>query len=230
MESPRNGGHTAVPERESYSDSSSAGISNILGHLGRLFDVTHDLLAVLGYNDRLKFMNSSWETTLGYSCEEMMSISPTELVHPDDRAATHADIEKVLAGEAHHSLSRIVSGARMVPTGGFRGHPSPRHQEQCFYLAARDITEYKRFEERAIRLASALENSGEMICMADENGLASFVNKALLEATGFREDEILGKMFHQTVASSNNPPELEDEIRNGVIMKGRWQGRNFTAL
>jgi PAS domain S-box-containing protein len=50
------------------------------------------------------------------------------------------------------------------------------------------------------------------------------VNQALLEASGLRQDEILGKAFHETLLSANNPPTLAEEIRLGIIREGKWSG------
>src|ERR1017187_2921498 len=90
------------------------GDSPALEQLGRLLDVTQDLLAVLGFDARLKYANSSWERTLGYSREELMAESPTVFVHPDDRAATLADIQKVLSGTETTSFEnrlRCIDGS-----------------------------------------------------------------------------------------------------------------------
>jgi PAS domain S-box-containing protein len=70
----------------------------MLDHFGRLYDVTHDLLCVVGFGGRSKFLNSSWESILGHSQEELMATHYIEFIHPDDRAATLADAEKVMAG------------------------------------------------------------------------------------------------------------------------------------
>ncbi|MGA3295424.1 MAG: PAS domain S-box protein [Candidatus Acidiferrales bacterium] len=195
----------------------------LLNHFGRLFDVTHDLLAVLGFDDRLKFVNSSWERTLGYSPEELMAESPTAFLHPDDRVATLADIEKAFAGIPTTSFEnrlRCKDGSYRWLSWSSISSPS----EQCFYLAARDITENKRSEERLLRLAHAMENNKDMISMSDAEGRAVFVNRALLQATGFREEEILGKTFRETLLSPSNPTSLAEEFRASLSHEGKWRG------
>jgi two-component system cell cycle sensor histidine kinase/response regulator CckA len=195
----------------------------MLEHLGRLFDVTQDLVCVIGFDDRLKFLNSSWESVLGYSREELMTSPHAERIHPDDLAATRADIQKVRAGiptRAFENRLRCKNGAyRWISWSVTASIP-----QQCFYVAGRDVTENKRAEDRILRLAQALENSGEMICMGDEVGRAVFVNEALLQASGYREEEMLGKSFQETLLSPNNAPTLADEIRDGIIREGKWRG------
>ena len=196
---------------------------NLLEHLGQLFDVTQELLCVLGFDDRIKYLNSSWESVLGYTKEEMMTDPPTGRVHPDDREATRSDIEKVRAGiptKSFENRLRCKNGSYKW----FSWSVTASIAQQCFYVAGRDVTENKRSEERVLRLAQALENSGEMICMSDSAGRAVFANQALLEATGYREEEILGKSFVETLLSANNPATLGDEIRLGITREGKWSG------
>jgi PAS domain S-box-containing protein len=196
---------------------------NLMEHLGQLFDVTQDLLCVLGFDDGIRYLNNSWESVLGYTQQEVKMSPPDALVHPDDRVATRADIEKVRAGIPTKSFEN-----RLVCKDGsykwFSWSVAASSAQQCFYIAGRDVTENKRSEEHVLRLAQALENSNEMICMGDSTGRAVFANQALLEASGFREEEILGKAFHETLLSVDNPATLADEIRASIIGEGKWSG------
>ena len=69
-----------------------------------------------------------------------------------------------------------------------------------------DIDERKRADERMCRLAQAVENSAELIAIADPDGRISFANQALLQATGYQESEIIGEFFRKALISRNNPP------------------------
>jgi PAS domain S-box-containing protein len=195
----------------------------MLEHLGRLSDVTHELLGVIGFDGRFKFLNSSWESILGYSQEELMASPHIERVHPDDRAATVADVLKV----AHGSPSTSFENRQRCKDGSYKWiswSTIASLSQQCFYVAGRDITEHKRSNDRVLQLAQALENNSEMICMGDDKGRAVFVNQALLRASGYREEEIIGKSFDETLLSPDNPPTLAEEIRTCVIAGGTWRG------
>lgn len=195
----------------------------ILGQLGRLFDVTRDLLGVLGFDDSLKFVNSSWETTLGYSRDELMAFSPRELVHPDDLAATRGDMEKVVAGvptTAFENRFRCKDGSYKWLSWS----SVASHSEQCFYVAARDITEHKRSEERIRRLAEAMESNNVMIAISDANRRAIFANRALLQETGYEEQELLGRPVGETLISPNTPAQIIEEFHRCMGTDGKWQG------
>jgi PAS domain S-box-containing protein len=96
--------------------------------------------------------------------------------------------------------------------------------EQLAYGAGRDITEHKRSEERAVRLTQAVESSAELISMGDAEGPISFANQALLKASGYQEDELIGQLFSETLQSPNNPKHIADEIRAGIDSDGKWRG------
>ena len=194
-----------------------------LEHLGQLFDVTQDLLCVIGFDDRIKYLNGSWEIVLGYPRAEVMTSSLVERVHAEDREATVADIEKVRAGTPTKSFAnrmRCKDGAYKWISWS----ATASAVQQCIYVSGRDITENRRSEEHTLRLAQALEHSSEMICMCDTAGRAVFANQALLESSGYPEGEILGKPLAETLLSSANPSSLAEQIRLGINRNGEWSG------
>ncbi|MGA8767551.1 MAG: PAS domain S-box protein [Candidatus Acidiferrales bacterium] len=216
--------HRACTDCQPISVPRSSEIESLaLDHLGKLFDVTHELLCVMGFDGRVRFLNSSWEGILGYSREELMLTSYIERVHPDDRAATLADAQKVMAGIPTTSFEN----RQQCKDGSYKWFSwsvTASIPEQIVYSAGRDVTEHHRSEERALRLASAMENNGEMICMGGADGRAVFVNRALLEATGYQEDELLGRPLNETLLSPNDPLTLAGEIRTSIVREGKWRG------
>ena len=90
-----------------------------------------------------------------------------------------------------------------------------------------DITERKRADERICRLAQVVENSAELIAIGDPDGRISFANRALLQATEYQENEIVGEIFGRILISRNNPPDLDEEIRARTIFGGGWRGECF---
>src|SRR5262245_53544119 len=57
----------------------------------RLFEISHDLLCIAGFDGRFKRLNPAWERTLGFSRDELLARPYLEFVHPDDRAATETE-------------------------------------------------------------------------------------------------------------------------------------------
>src|SRR5574340_1715573 len=139
---------------------------DLLQHMGQLFDVTQDLLCVIGFDGRIKFLNDSWEHVLGYTRPELMATPLREKIQPEERDATVADIEKVRAGVPTKSFEN-----RIRCKGGsyrwFSWSGTASEAQRCFYVSGGDITETKESQASVLRLAQALEHSAEMICMSD---------------------------------------------------------------
>jgi PAS domain S-box-containing protein len=67
----------------------------------RLFSLSHDLMGAIDRTGRLVWTNPAWETTLGWTSEELAEMNYLELVHPDDRPRITV-AEAALAGGAPH--------------------------------------------------------------------------------------------------------------------------------
>lgn len=122
-------------------------------HVARLFAMSPDLLAAAGFDGFLKAHNDAWEQQLGWSREELAATPYLELVHPEDRPATQAQIARLAMGE---SISEHVCRVRCKDGGqrwmAFSGGPG----DDAFYIVGRDVSDRLRMEhelsERAHRL------------------------------------------------------------------------------
>ncbi|SFP71964.1 PAS domain S-box-containing protein [Variovorax sp. OK605] len=117
----------------------------------RTWALSQDLLGVAMPDGHFLSVNPAWETVLGWSADEICAMPFRELLHPDDRRGTEAE------------LVRLSGGAR---TTGFENRYRTKAGEYrwlswtavpdngLLYAAARDITEQK---ERAAELDAARE-------------------------------------------------------------------------
>ncbi len=117
----------------------------------RTWELSQDLLGVANGQGYFESANPAWEEVLGWSRQELMAMPFRELVHPDDLAATEAELARLARGERTRGFEnryRAKDGSyrwlswTAVPDGGLN------------YSAARDITEQK---ERAAELEAARE-------------------------------------------------------------------------
>jgi diguanylate cyclase (GGDEF)-like protein/PAS domain S-box-containing protein len=82
---------------------------------------------------------------------------------------------------------------------------------------------YEGDEQRLRLLAEAVENSSELIGMADCAGHFTFANRAFLQALGYPKEKVIGKHF-SSFHSPNNPPTLNREIGEKSFQDGGWRG------
>lgn len=78
-------------------------------------------------------------------------------------------------------------------------------------------------EDQTYLLTQAIENSSEIIGVADSAGRLVFVNRAFLQDMGRRREEVIGNHFGMVVAKEN-PPTLVQEIAEKSLRDEGWKG------
>jgi diguanylate cyclase (GGDEF)-like protein/PAS domain S-box-containing protein len=87
-----------------------------------------------------------------------------------------------------------------------------------------DISERRRTEEQ-LRLASqVLQASQEAVLIADRRLCITAVNPALLEMSGYREEELIGQRA-DLLRSNHHDPGFYQRILAGLHRVGRWRGQ-----
>jgi PAS domain S-box-containing protein len=144
--------------------------------LREFLNLSVDMLCIAGIDGYFKHLNPAWEQTLGYSKSELLSRPYVELVHPEDRESTIAELKKLATGRNTFTfecryLCKDGSYKWLRWTGAARG------EKGAVYASARDITPRKREEARlaaqhavtrvlaeALTLASATPQILRAIC------------------------------------------------------------------
>lgn len=135
--------------------------------LERFFTLSLDLLCVAGFDGYFKHLNPIWQTTLGYTFEELLAEPFLSFVHPDDQASTTAAAAQLGRG---HNVIRFVNRYRHK-NGTYRWlewRSAAVPDRQLIFATARDFTEQKEAEETIRRQAAALmELSTPLIPISD---------------------------------------------------------------
>ncbi|HKR90053.1 MAG TPA: response regulator [Phenylobacterium sp.] len=112
-----------------------------LGHIWRL---SPDLVAVTGFDGRLRRVNPAWTSVLGYDLEALVGSNFNLLIHPDDHAGVEDLLIALRRGEIVEGFEDRVRGA----DGGWRWFSWTAAPEgDAFYAIGRDITAGKAAAE-----------------------------------------------------------------------------------
>lgn len=161
------------------------------------------------------WVNKAFEQLSGYTRGEVLGQSTRLLKSGQQPPSFYKDLwETILSGQKWQGelVNRRKDGSvyqeemTITPVKDAAGNVTH------FIAIKLDITERRRAEERICRLAQIVENSAELIALTDPDGRISFANPALLQATGYHEDEIVGELFKTVILSRNNAPNLDEEI------------------
>jgi len=150
------GGGAEIGELARVFNAMSASVRESQEELDRFFTLSLEMLCIANLEGYFTRLNSSFERTLGYSAEELMSEPFLNFVHPDDREATLAEVEKLSSGidtVAFENRYRCKDGSYkwiLWSSTVFR-------ERGLIYAAARDITDRKRAEEEIGALNEELE-------------------------------------------------------------------------
>jgi PAS domain S-box-containing protein len=111
----------------------------------RFFNLSLDLLAIGDVSGYFKRVNQAWTQTLGYSEAELLAQPFMELIHPEDRAATLAELERLNGGNptpAFENRYRAKDGTYRC----LSWTASPAVERGEFYCVARDVTQQRETE------------------------------------------------------------------------------------
>jgi PAS domain S-box-containing protein len=133
----------------------------------RFFNLSRDLMCIANFDGYFTAVNPAWESTLGHSREELLAQPFVEFVHPDDRAATLAEAEKLSRGEVTVNFQNRYR----TRDGGYRWlawSAQALPAQHRIYATGRDITEQKHDAESIARLNEDLQRRAAQLEAANK--------------------------------------------------------------
>jgi PAS domain S-box-containing protein len=151
----------------------------------RIWNVSQDLLVVADLTGTWLNVNPAATLALGWSEEEMIGRSVDWLLHPDDIAATGAQVDTLARGQ---KTSRFENRLRRKDgTYRWMSWTATPHEGQI-YGVARDVTEEKEAAETLLRTEEALRQSQKMEAVGQlTGGIAHDFNNLLQGIMGSLE-------------------------------------------
>lgn len=167
----------------------------------RMFNLSLDLMGVVGFDGYFQRVNPAFTQTLGFSSEEFLARPICEFVHPEDREETLAEMEKLRGG----GQTLNFRNRYRCKEGGWKWlswTAQPYPEEGLIYATARDVT---KIQAVAVALAANEERL---------RGLNGSLEDLVSERTGeLRESE----ERHRALTESANDAIVSTDSGNRIL-------------
>jgi len=193
----------------------------------RFFTLAQDMLGIANTDGYFKRVNPAFTATLGWSAKEILARPFIELIHPNDRAATVREVEKLAAGQPvllFENRYQCKDGA--WKTLAWRAVPQP---DGTIYCTGRDMTESKLTDEALHRseesLAVTLNSIGDAVLATDLDGRITRLNPIAEKLMGWTQAEAQGRPIAEVFRIINEETRQPTVIPvEKVLASGKIQG------
>jgi PAS domain S-box-containing protein len=182
----------------------------------RFFEASIDMLCLASRDGYFHRVNPAFERTLGFSTDEILATPFLELIHPDDRESTQAEVEALYSGRDTIQFENRFR----CKDGSYRwilwSCPAVPEGEPYICAIGKDITERKGMEaalkesERRNRLI--VDSAYDGFVGMDETGLICDWNPQAEKVFGWSRQEALGRRLADTIV----PPRYRDDHQRGL--------------
>lgn len=191
--------------------------------LDNLFNMSSDMICILGPRGELQRINNAWHAVLGYELVDLIGRSVIELVHPDDQEEALVHLGMLGRGrKVVRSENRLICQDGVVKWISWVA--TPVIEEQVSYGIGRDITDQKRFEQTIVEseqlLRQFVEHTPAAVAMFDDSLNVLQVSRRWIRDFSLSDDNILGLRFSSLFPGSGNRWErIHTRCLQGAVEK-----------
>ncbi|UCF15159.1 MAG: PAS domain S-box protein [Phycisphaerales bacterium] len=199
----------------------------------KFFNMTGYMICIASIDGYFTRINKSFEQTLGYSSQELLSRPYLDFVHPDDREKTKAVVENKLAKGAQvvgfENRYRCKDGSYKWLS--WVSHPVV--EKGITYAIAYDITDRKLAEQAARetqeRFSDFFVNAPIGFHIVGPDQVLIDINEAELAMLGYERDEVVGKKKWTDLIVPEQKKQFEKQWHD-ITTKGQAKNLEYTLV
>ncbi|KWT83474.1 PAS domain S-box protein [Candidatus Magnetominusculus xianensis] len=181
------------------------------------FDNAHDMIQIVNTGGKFIYVNRSWQNTLGYSNEEVSTLTLADIIHPDDRDRCLGLFDMVLGGGSISNIEMMFVNKNGSPIAVI-GSVNCSYEDTGQAVARgifHDFSEIKKAKESLEKINDLLElrvkeRTGELLhantyletvlssltdalLVAGPDNIIKTINQTAYQLLGYSEGELVGK-------------------------------------
>jgi two-component system, NtrC family, sensor kinase len=187
-----------------------------------------DAIVIIDGQGRIVRLNRQAEAIFDYTREELLG-EPVEILvperfrerHREHRAAYSPQSRPRPMGMGLELYGRRKDGGEFPVDITL----SPMESTDGFLTISviRDITSRRRTEEQLLKLSRAVEQSADLVIIADTQGRIEYVNPKFTQVTGYTPDEVIGQ-DPRILKSGKTSPEEYRRLWETITSGREWRG------
>ena len=194
-----------------------------------IFNNANDMISLAesrnGYPSKYVEVNKVGCERLGYTKDEFLNLTPSEIIAPEVRGEMGKNSVKIAKnGCAKFEIVHLSKNGERIPVE-VNLHSFKLKGKDVKLAISRDIRERKKMEESLKeseeKFRETLQQSYDGIAIANELGIIIEWNPALERITGWEEKDMLGKflwdMHYQISPEERRTPELVEKLKSILI-------------
>ena len=193
-----------------------------------------DAIVITSDQGRIVRLNRQAEAIFGYTREELLG-EPVEILmperfrerHPKHRAAYSPKSRPRPMGTGLELYGRRKDGGEFPVDITL----SPMEITDGFLIISviRDITYRRQTEEQLVKLSRAVEQSANLVIIADTQGRIEYVNPNFTRVTGYTPDEVIGQN-PRILKSEKTSPEEFRRLWETITSGREWRGEFLNKM
>ncbi len=198
----------------------------------RFTDILEKLesIPVQGYDSdrRVIYWNSASSSVYGYTRKEALGQRLEDLIVPESiREQVIRDVNSWLSGgpaiPAGELILRDKYGIAVPVYSSHVLHVTESGEKELFCFDV-DLRSLRQKEDELRRLATAIDQAGEVVVITDTDGKIQYVNPAFERTTGYSREEALGQN-PRILKSGEQKDEVYAELWKTISSGSVWEGR-----
>jgi PAS domain S-box-containing protein len=196
--------------------------------ISAVFDTAGALVAVLDKEGRLERFNRHFQQRTGFDLGEVRGKCLWEMFDAvDEREQVREQVQLLLAGRPHSNFEsawHTSAGEYAVVAWSNTVLTDSAGEVEYVIATGIDVTDRHRAEAERLRLAQAVEQTGEAIFVTDVGGLIQYVNPAFEQLTGYSREEAIGST-PALIKSGQQDSAVYKELWKALHTGRVWRGR-----